>query len=118
MDTAIYVVVALIAGVVVGRISRRRKALLSVNVDPANKDLGNTCVSRTAADTVRWIINAPATIGLPVFQGTSPFPNPVQTTSQRVDSGALSATAVPCTIIPYTLPAPTGPYNGHIIIQK
>ena len=125
METVIYVVVALVAGVVVGKVLPRPRVEVNKPVNPndPNKDLGNTCVSKQARDTVKWTASS-GTIGVPIFGPSNPsgnptpYENPSSASQQVVNSGSLNTNVVVCTIHPYTMPSSGGVLNGRIIIQK
>ena len=126
MEIVIYVVVALLVGVVVGKRLPRPRVLVSVPVNPQHpsKEIGNTCVSKDGRDTVKWSATSPDAIGLPTFLAAippgspNPYLNPSAPSQQVVNSGALNTNAVVCSIHPYTMPSSGGVLNGRIIIQK
>ena len=123
METVIYVAVALVAGVVVGKYllggdsARLRDIAASGGHHSARRHLR----LRNRRETIRWtMLNGSVTsVTITPIGGRNPYPNAAASGGAGL-SGALSSAVSPGESYPYLLGATGGTsnLNGRIIIQR
>ncbi len=124
METVIYVAVALVAGVAVGKfLLAPQPTLCQIRIPlvPAGNptSLGDIYVSASARETVLWTGGAATVSGFSFGLNSTQNLHPQAAIVGRdLDSKALSTTAQEKDKSEYRITAGAQTYNGRIIIQK